>query len=86
MCSELYEMVKNVAETLEMVYNGAYRCHYCGTIADDDMIICPDCGKYALVGKIEDGKLIQCKRYDPQLEYFVFLDVLTSLGTVSSVH
>lgn len=39
-----------------------------------EIAICPDCGKYALVGKIEDGKLVQCKRYDPQLEYFVFLD------------
>ena len=46
MDSELYEMVKNVAETLEMICNGnAYRCHYCGKIADDEMIICPDCKK-----------------------------------------
>ena len=45
MCSELYDMVKNVAETLEMIQNGAYRCRYCGKIADDDMIICPDCRK-----------------------------------------
>ena len=45
MCSELYEMVKNVAETLEIIQNGTYRCHHCGKIADDDMIICPDCKK-----------------------------------------
>ena len=63
MCSELYEMVKDVAETLEMVHNGAYRCHYCGAIADDDIIICRNCGKkdqyepYSLYDYINDKVL-----------------------------
>ena len=63
MTSELYEMVKNVAETLEMIHNGAYRCRYCGTIADDEMIICPDCKKkdeyepYTLYDYINDRVL-----------------------------
>ena len=63
MDSELYEMVKNVAETLEMIHNGAYRCHCCGAIADDDIIICRDCGKkdqyepYSLYDYINDKVL-----------------------------
>ena len=63
MCSELYEMVKDVAETLEMIQNGAYRCRYCGKIADDDIIICRNCGKkdqyepYTIYDYIDDKVL-----------------------------
>ncbi len=39
-----------------------------------EVAICNDCGKFALVGKVQNGRLVQVSKLDEKIEYYYFAE------------